>query len=132
MKRTIIESPFAGDVEGNVTYARQCVRDSVLRGEAPIASHLLFTQPGILRDDVPGERKLGIEAGLAWRAVADYSVFYTDRGWSNGMLDALHRCINSGSPFKVRALDDEPQIPATLCEDMEDLIRRSCEPRKAA
>ena len=132
MKRVIIESPFAGDTAANITYARQCVRDSVLRGEGPIASHLLFTQPGILRDDVPSERKLGIEAGLTWCAVADYSVFYTDRGWSAGMLDALHRCINSGALFKVRALDGEPEIPATLCDDMEDLIRRSCESRKAA
>jgi hypothetical protein len=41
----------------------------LLRGESPIASHLLYTQPGILKDDVPEERPLGIEAGLAWRSV---------------------------------------------------------------
>lgn len=46
MRRVIVESPYAGEVEANVTYARACVRDCVLRGEAPIASHLLFTQPG--------------------------------------------------------------------------------------
>lgn len=104
MKRVIIESPYAGDVEANVEYARRCVRDSVLRGEAPIASHLLFTQPGILRDDVEEERALGIAAGLAWRDVADYSVFYTDRGWSRGMLAALDNCLHEERLYKFRVL----------------------------
>ena len=40
MKLVILESPYAGDVEANVEYARACVRDSLSRGEAPIASHL--------------------------------------------------------------------------------------------
>jgi hypothetical protein len=65
MRRVILESPFAGDVERNVRYARACVRDSLLRGEAPIASHLLYTQPGVLNDDIEAERQHGIDAGLA-------------------------------------------------------------------
>lgn len=88
MKLVIIESPFAGEVEANIAYAKRAVHDCLLRGEAPIASHLLFTQPGILDDDKPEERKLGIEAGLAWYLAADKIVFYTDRGWSRGMLAA--------------------------------------------
>lgn len=85
MKRVIIESPYAGDIERNVKYARACVRDSVLRGEAPIASHLLFTQPGILRDDVKEERNAGIAAGHAWMDVAEICAVYTDLGLSAGM-----------------------------------------------
>ena len=50
MKLVIIESPYAGDIEKNVAYARDCVRDSLMRGEAPYASHLLYTQPNILDD----------------------------------------------------------------------------------
>ena len=42
----ILESPYAGRVEENVAYARAAVRDSLLRGEAPIASHLLYTSRG--------------------------------------------------------------------------------------
>ena len=57
MRRVILESPYAGSVEENVAYARAAVRDSLLRGESPIASHLLYTQPGILRDGVPDERQ---------------------------------------------------------------------------
>lgn len=123
MKLVILESPYAGDIEANVAYARECVRDSLARGEAPIASHLLYTQPGILRDEEPSERAWGIAAGLAWRKVAECSVFYTDRGWSSGMLAALHQALNVGADFELRALNGEPQIPATLCEDMEAVIR---------
>ena len=50
MKLVILESPFAGDVKRNTAYARAALRDSLLRGEAPIASHLLYTQDGVLDD----------------------------------------------------------------------------------
>ena len=61
LRRVILESPYAGDIERNVAYARAAMRDSLLRGEAPIASHLLYTQPGVLDDQVsrraaPGDR----------------------------------------------------------------------------
>ena len=116
MHRVIIESPFAArgakTVEDHIAYARACVRDSVLRGEAPIASHLLFTQPGILRDEVPSERTMGIEAGLAWAPIADYSVFYTDCGWSSGMLSALSRARANGRKFYFRALFGPVMLPA--------------------
>lgn len=76
MRRVILESPYGGDVEANVAYARRCLGDCLRRGESPIASHLLFTQKGVLDDLVPEERALGIAAGLAWRFQADASVFY--------------------------------------------------------
>lgn len=88
MRLVVIESPYAGDVEGNVAYARAAVRDCLQRGESPIASHLLFTQAGILDDQVSAERALGIEAGLAWYASAEAAVFYMDKGLSRGMSGA--------------------------------------------
>lgn len=85
MKLVVIESPYAGDIEANVEYAQKCVRDSLERGEAPIASHLLFTQPGILRDGVKEERQWGMDAGHAWIRRADHLAVYTDKGISAGM-----------------------------------------------
>lgn len=38
----------------------QQMATSLKRGEAPIASHLLYTQPGILNDDIPDQRLLSI------------------------------------------------------------------------
>ena len=103
MKLVIIESPYAGDIEGNTAYARAAVRDSLQRGEAPIASHLLYPQPGILREDVTSERAWGIAAGLAWRHVSDLTAFYTDRGWSSGMKAALEAAQAEGRAYEFRS-----------------------------
>lgn len=105
MKLVIIESPYAGDVEANVEYARRCVRDSLLRGEAPIASHLLYTQPGILDDDIAEERQQGIDAGLAWRRVAEASAVYTDRGISRGMEYGISAAMEADIPVFFRTID---------------------------
>lgn len=105
MRRVIIESPYAGDIKANVLYARACLRDSLERGEAPIASHLLYTQPGVLRDHVPAERMRGINAGLAWRRVAEAAVFYLDRGMSPGMKSALELYQKQGIPVEQRRLN---------------------------
>lgn len=116
MKLVILESPYAANdrhtVEDHVRYARACVRDSLGRGEAPIASHLLYTQPGILDDLIPEERAWGIEAGLAWRSRADLHVFYTDMGISRGMQFALakaeeHKAL-LGRPFELRTINWQP------------------------
>lgn len=42
MIRVVLESPYSGDIKGNTKYARMALRDSLARGEAPIASHLLY------------------------------------------------------------------------------------------
>lgn len=104
MKRVILESPWAGNVRKHRNYARKCVRDCLKRDEAPIASHLLFTQPGILKDELAEERKLGIDAGLAWSEVADAAVFYADYGFSFGMQCALEKHSKLGTPVEVRYL----------------------------
>ena len=103
MIRIILESPYAGDVERNLDYAKLCLKDSLSRGESPLVSHLLYTQ--VLDDDVPQERKLGIDAGLAWKEVADKHVFYTDLGMSPGMEYALAHCDDRSIPIEVRTLN---------------------------
>lgn len=104
MRRVILESPYAGEVHRNVQYARSCVRDCLERYEAPIASHLLFTQDGILIDEIPEERSLGIEAGLAWLSVCDAMVVYLDHGVSPGMASAIERAEVMGVPIERRRL----------------------------
>jgi hypothetical protein len=104
MRLVIIESPYAGDIETNTRYAQLCVRDSLSRGEAPIASHLLYTQPNILNDLVPEERMWGIDAGLAWRTKAEASIVYTDIGITNGMRYGIEAAEQSGNPIEYRSL----------------------------
>jgi hypothetical protein len=110
----ILESPFAGksrfwifrklETWLNVRYARACVRHSLFQGEAPIASHLLYTQNGILEDCLSEDRKTGIDAGLAWKRVADYSVVYTDRGISAGMRYGIISAENARIPVVYRSI----------------------------
>ena len=99
-----MESPYAGDVAENICYARKAIRDSLSRGEAPIASHLLYTQPGILDDDVPEERQWGIDAGLAWKEVAHASVVYTDKGITKGMEYGIEKAESAGIPVEYRTI----------------------------
>ncbi len=104
----IIESPFAGDVIANIAYARQAMRDSLIRGENPIASHLLYPQPGILDEARSSDRRRGIAAGLAWRKVADMAVFYTGLGWSPGMEEARELYRAEGFRFEIRDMVPVP------------------------
>lgn len=103
MRRVIVESPFGNPdpalVERNKRYLRACMRDCVLREESPYASHGLLTQDGVLDDNVPEERELGIKAGFAWRPLADATVVYTDLGISKGMIYGLkdaNELVNGG------------------------------------
>lgn len=104
MRRVIIESPYAGDVEKNVRYARRCMSDSLHRGEAPLASHLLYTQPGILKDEIPGERSLGIEAGLEWGRMAEVTAVYSDFGVTSGMKFGIQRAHSENRPVEFREI----------------------------
>lgn len=104
MKLVIVESPYAGDVQTNIEYARKCVKDSLMYNEAPIASHLLYTQDGILDDDITDERMLGINAGLAWRKVADATVVYTDLGISSGMRYGIKLAEEQGNEIIYRSI----------------------------
>lgn len=106
MKLVEIESPFAGDIEKNIKYARACMKDSLHRGEAPIASHLLYTQEGILDDTVPEERKLGMEAGKVWSKYAELVAVYTDLGISGGMQWGIDEAKKRGILVEYRTLPD--------------------------
>ena len=105
MKLVVIESPYAGDADENVRYLRACIRDCLLRGEAPIASHGLYTQSGVLDDGIPEERRLGMEAGWQWMRAADAVVVYTDRGVSDGMRGGIEHAIGLGVQTEFRRLE---------------------------
>lgn len=115
MKRIVVETPYKPDLvlekhpaewleklRNNVKYARACVRYVMIEhGHAPFASHLLYTQPGILDDQDGKERVLGIDAGLEWARVAgEESWFFTDLGISEGMLKGLASAKEQGRPFR--------------------------------
>lgn len=107
MRRVIVESPYRGASQAerlrNISYLKRCLRDCIMRGESPYASHGLL--PGALEEDKPEERVLGVDAGYAWWEAADLIVFYADNGWSDGMKIARGRCEFYSKAFMVRYLE---------------------------
>jgi hypothetical protein len=107
----VLESPYGAPtpdgVARNVSYAKRAFADCLRLGDAPIASHLLFTQDGILDDAKPDERKLGMAAGHAWIPVAEAMVVYSDHGISDGMCEAVKIAAEYGVPVEYRKIGKE-------------------------
>lgn len=110
MRRVILESPYAGPspvvVARNVRYLRACLRDCLLRKEAPFASHAIYTLDGVLDDAIAEERALGMEAGKAWLRCLDVHdvVVYTDLGVSLGMHAGIDNAKSWGRNIETRQL----------------------------
>jgi len=100
----VIESPYAGDIDMNMEYLADAIRDCVLRGEAPYASHLMMTKA--LDDDVPAERETGIACGHMWAAIADKVVVYEDLGISPGMRASIVAHKSAGRKIEMRSLKE--------------------------
>lgn len=60
-KLVYIASPYAGDVEGNVAFAKAACRYAAVKGYTPVAVHLMY--PQFLDDRVPKEREAGLKMG---------------------------------------------------------------------
>lgn len=104
--RVVIESPYQGDIPRNLTYARRALKDSLNRGEFPLAGHLLYTQ--VLDDSVITERETGIRAHMTWLEVADAVIFYTDYGMSPGMTRAQKLARRRGKFIATRKIGLNP------------------------
>ena len=107
-----VETPYMGKTEDesrrNILYARACVRDCLLRDEIPFASHLFFTQPGILDDNVPKEREKGIRAGksIIESLPRIITVVYENLGISTGMQYGINRAKENGRTVEFRSLEN--------------------------
>jgi len=105
MKRVVVESPYAGNIKLNEIYGEFAMHDCLVNhNETPYASHLLYTRKNVLRDHIPEDRKLGIEAGFYWRDVAEQTNFYIDLGMTDGMVQGIKDCKEKNTPFQVREL----------------------------
>lgn len=106
IRRVILESPYSAadpaERRRNDTYALRALQHSLSQGEAPLASHLLYTW--VLDDDDPASRRLGIAAGHAWTIAADAVVVYTDLGVSSGMLQGINEAMRHRVPVEYRML----------------------------
>ena len=100
-------SPYAANklhtVSDHVVYARRAMSDSLSRGEAPFASHLLY--PQILDDSDPSSHILGIDASQVFLLAAVRLVVYADLGVSSGMEKEIEIARTWECPVVFRHLD---------------------------
>jgi hypothetical protein len=118
INRVYVESPFKGanweETRKNVLYARLAVNDCLSKGEAPFASHLFYTQTGILDDTIEDERTMGILSGFAWGLSADLRALYVDFGISRGMEYGIEQAQELGQKIEERKLADTMDLNQTL------------------
>lgn len=102
MKFVIIESPYSGDIDSNVEYAKDCMMDSITRMEVPFASHLLYTQ--VLDDKIQDERYAGMTLGYEVMKRADLVAVYTDKGISEGMESGIKLAKKHNKEIEYRSI----------------------------
>lgn len=80
-------------------YVRDALRDSIFRGETPVAPHMLYTE--VLDDTIENQRKRGIKLGNILMEDCAAMVFYLDHGLSYGMEMELMRFLASHAKWSV-------------------------------
>jgi hypothetical protein len=110
MRRVILESPLAAptraEIEAHKRYARACLKDCLLRGDAAICFHLLYDSPPEILDDlIPIHRQFGLEASAVWYgSFIEAVVAYVNLGCSPGMQAGINLALDAGIPVEYRRI----------------------------
>lgn len=138
MKLVYICSPYAGDIQENIKFARAACRHAMKQGCAPIAVHLLY--PQLLDDAIPAEREHGIRMGLQVLAACD-ELWVCGERISQGMNFEIEEAKRLGIPMKT--ISDEQieggismkqygiwarRSAASVCGHAEAWLKRDGEP----
>lgn len=105
-KLIYIASPYAGDVEQNVAFAKRACRHAISQGHTPIAVHLLY--PQILDDNNPAEREIGLRLGHRVLESCD-ELWVCGGRISSGMAQEIAAAQRFGIPIRsINGQDIEP------------------------
>lgn len=97
MKLVYMCSPYAGDIESNIRFAKAACHYAMEQDCAPVAVHLLY--PLLLNDAIPSERKTGIRMGL--RVLASCEELWICGGHiSSGMRCEIAEAKRLGIPIR--------------------------------
>lgn len=80
-------SPYRGEVERNLEYARELIRLALDNSFAPITPNLYLTQ--VVNDEDRRERERGMSAGKALLQHCKYILIGSRYGLSEGMLEEI-------------------------------------------
>ena len=86
-KLVYICSPYRGEVERNLQYARELTRVALENGYVPITPLLYITLA--VNDEVPEEREKGMAAGKELLKHCKYILIGGRHGLSEGMLEEI-------------------------------------------
>lgn len=104
MKLIYVASPYTGDVETNMEYAKEACRTVMESGNAFFAPHLLY--PSVLDDAVPAERQLGIDMGLTMLSKCDELWVFGPR-ISAGMQAEMEEADRLGIPIRRMEISED-------------------------
>lgn len=112
-KLIYIASPYAGDIEKNVAFARRACRHAIHQGYIPIAVHLLY--PQMLDDSDPAERERGLRLGQQLLRRCDELWVCGDR-ISSGMAREISEANHLSIPVKNIGAHEiqKEQLPAEM------------------
>jgi len=108
----LVESPYSGDIERNVTYAQRAMRFLRSMDMVVFVSHLLWTQCHLAeRHYAPDNsekyrtpncgREKALEHLEDIRRECDKVYFFEDYGWSSGMKAGLEHCKKENIPYEI-------------------------------
>lgn len=97
-KLVYIASPYAGDVEGNVAFAKAACRYAAAKGYTPVAVHLMY--PQFLDDRVPKEREAGLKMGRRVLAACE-EIWLCGERMSAGMKAEEAEAKRLGIPIRL-------------------------------
>lgn len=123
MKLVYICSPYRAEdketLQRNIDYAKELTKESLLRGECPVAPHLYMTQ--CLDDNVDQERTIGLEAGIEILRKCDRVIVGMRYGISKGMKAE----IKKAGQYAIQILfddDEEEDIKESECGERKETL----------
>ena len=113
-KLIYIASPYAGEIEKNVAFAKSACRFAINQGYIPVAPHLLY--PQMLNDSDPAEREIGLRLG---HGVLEHcgELWCCGNRISHGMEQEISAAEKLGIPirnFTHEQIMDEPAPVYTI------------------
>ena len=113
MKLIYVASPYAGDINKNIEYAKQACQYVLKEGNAFFCPHLLY--PQVLDDNNPEERRLGINIGKEVLIKCD-ELWVFGEHISEGMLEEIEFAKEIDIPVKrIMKLDIEIEEETLFC-----------------
>ena len=91
-------------INKNLESARQCCHWVFEQGGVPFASHLFYTQEGMLDDTNKDERNKGIEAGFFIGGFAEKVCVFYDKGISKGMKLGVQKALERDQDIEFVSL----------------------------